>query len=129
MERMPIGKPEKHASVGETVDWCLQRMRAQPELEKYVIVLEQGKRDLGANRVPDWDFMMVLKQLKFMLDADGVEDDYMMIQVDKLTDWVREKRRKHIEAHTTRLENEPQNRDPHRPNLGPPVINGPMIEA
>jgi len=130
MERMPSAKPEHKLTNGEALNWCIERVRRQPELEKYLVVLEQGKKDIKAGRIPDWDFMMLLKQMKFMLDADGPEDDAMMIQVEKMIDDVREARRHHLEMKSEALERMPHNQDKYRPKDEPlPPFTGGVIEA
>jgi hypothetical protein len=130
MERMPSAKPEKKLTNGEALDWCIERVRRQPELEKYLVVLEQGKKDLKAGRVPEWDFMMLLKQMKFMLDADEPEDDAMMIQLEKFIDDVRETRRNFLELKSKAMEDLPRNQDKYRPKDEPlPPFTGGVIEA
>jgi hypothetical protein len=130
MERMPSAKPEKKLTNGEVLDWCIERVRRQPELEKYAVVLEQGKKDMKAGRVPEWDFMMLLKQMKFMLDADEPEDDAMMIQLEKFIDDVRETRRNFLELKSKTMEDMPHNQSKFRPKDEPlPPFTGGVIEA
>lgn len=130
MERMPSAKSEKKLTNGEALDWCIERVRRQPDLEKYLVVLEQGRKDLKAGRVPEWDFMMLLKQMKFMLDADEPEDDAMMIQLEKFIDDVRETRRNFLETKSKTMEDLPRNQDKYRPKDEPlPPFTGGVIEA
>jgi hypothetical protein len=76
---------------------------------------------------------MLLKQMKFMLDADEPEDDAMMIQLEKFIDTVRETRRNYLELKSKTMEGMPHNQPRFRPKdpkdeFIPPFTGG-VIEA
>jgi hypothetical protein len=120
MERMPDGKKEAGIKPGEVVDWCLQRVRQNEETEKLAIIIEQGKRDMKAGKVPDFDFLLVLREMQYIL-TDDPEDLNMAKYISGLAESVRKLRRTYLEEKTGQME---------RPKDEPiPPFTGGVMEA
>jgi len=82
---MPLGgKVERQpVSVVQDIDWCLNKLKDDPDaLATYQPILEKGKADIASGKVPDWEFVEALKEMKFLIGEDPADDE-AMIRIEK----------------------------------------------
>ena len=123
MERMPASKPEqKPIPNTKVIDWCLSKVRADETLGKYAVVLEQGKRDMAAGKVLECEFVQMMREMKYMLDAESPEEEEYMLGVERFLSQLLIMRSARVDAKLAKLGGNTHNHANDRHDLGPPVL-------
>lgn len=136
MERMPK-REKKLVPIAEDLAWLINRVSAYRLRDAgYLSVLSKGKKDIAEGRVPDWEFVELLKEAGSVVKPDDAEEVDHLARIAMHAATLKDVRRTHIDDKLDLMEQQSENRVRRKrddislePPVLPPLTSNESMEA